>query len=258
MNRGSEGNIVSAVKPAKQKHLQSICWSESLLAVKVSTECSSVKELRHRLWSELPQNSPNSRRRLTSVILGRFFPDKKIKQLPRRVYMVYQEDAFLASVMGPLLLLVEPVLGVLFAERLLPLPPGAELAKDFFACYGREVSPTNAKNVAMHCASAAQSLGWSTRSRGMTYRTQQVVHPTGALLLFHYIYAPTPRSVELDQVLIEPVWKYLGFSQPDHVRAFFKNLERKGLIARYAHVDRLEQITTCYALSELLERKVRV
>jgi len=61
-----------------------------------------VKELRHRLWSELPQNSPNSRRRLTSVILGRFFPDKKIEQLPRRVCMAYQDDACLASVMGPL------------------------------------------------------------------------------------------------------------------------------------------------------------
>jgi len=159
---------------------------------------------------------------------------------------------------GSTLLLAEPVLGVLFAERLLPLPPGAELAKDFFACYGREVSPTNAKNVARYCADATRSLGWTMRSGGKTYRTQPVVHPTAALLLLHHVYAPTPRSVELAQVLAEPVWKYLGFFQPDDVRMFFKNLERKWLIARYAHVDRLEQITTRYALSELLERKVRV
>jgi hypothetical protein len=217
-----------------------------------------MKELRHRLWSELPQNSPNTRRRRTSVILGRFFPDNNIEQLPRRVCMAYQDDVLLASVMGPLLLLAEPVLGVLFAERLLPLPPGAELAKDFFACYGREVSPTNVKDVAKYCTNAVQSLGWTTRSHGKTYRTQQVVHPTAALLILHHVYALTPRSVDLVQVLTEPVWKYVGFSQPDHVRAFFKNLERKGLIARYAHVDRLEQITTRYALSELLERKVRV
>ena len=76
-----------------------------------------MKELRQRLWSELPQNSPNSRHRLTSVILGRFFPDKKIEQLPLRVCMAYQDDALLASVMGPLLLLAEPVLGVLFARK---------------------------------------------------------------------------------------------------------------------------------------------
>ena len=251
-------HTVSTATSGKRKHLQSIAWPESLLAVRVSTECSSVKELRHRLWSELPQNSPSSRHRLTSVILGRFFPDKKIEQLPLRVCMAYQDDALLASVMGPLLLLAEPVLGVLFAERLLPLPPGAELAKDFFACYGREVSPTNAKNVARYCTNAAQSLGWTTRSHSTTYRTQQVMHPTAALLILHHVYAPMSRSVALDQVLAEPVWKYLGFSQPDDVRTFFKNLERKGLIARYAHVDRLEQITTRYALSELIERKVRV
>ena len=85
-----------------------------------------------------------------------------------------------------------------------------------------------------------------------------MVHLTSALLIFHHVYAPTPRSVELDQVFAEQVWKYLGFSQPDEVRAFFKNLERKGLIARYAHVDRLEQVTTRYTLYELLERRVRV
>jgi hypothetical protein len=160
--------------------------------------------------------------------------------------------------MGPLLLLDEPVLGVLFAERLWPLPPGAELVKDFFACYGKEVSLTNVKSIATYCADAARSLGWTTRSRSKTYRTHQMVQPTSALLIFHHVYAPTPRSVEIDQVLAEPVWKYLGFSQPDQVRAFFKNLECKGLIARYAHVDRLEQVTTRYTLYELLERRVRV
>jgi len=73
-----------------------------------------------------------------------------------RVCMAYQDDALLASVMGSLLFLSEPVLGVLFAEPLLQLPPGAGLAKDFFACYGREVSSTNAKNVARYCTNAAQ------------------------------------------------------------------------------------------------------
>ena len=258
MNRSSEDRVVFTAKSRKQKHLQRISWSESLLAVRLSTECSSIKQLRHRLWSELPQNSLNTRRRHTSTILARFFPDKSIEQLPRCVCLAYQDEALLASIMGPLLLLAEPVLGVLFAERLWSSPPGVELAKDFFACYGKEVSPTNVKNIAAYCTDAARSLGWITRSRSKTYRTHQMVHLTSALLIFHHVYAPTPRSVELDQVFAEPVWKYLGFSQQDEVRAFCKNLEWKGLIARYAHVDRLEQVTTRYTLHELLERRVRV
>jgi hypothetical protein len=76
LNWSSEGGIVSTAKSRKQKHLQRISWSESLLVVRLSTECSSIKELRHRLWSDLPQNSLNTRRRCASTILARFFPDK--------------------------------------------------------------------------------------------------------------------------------------------------------------------------------------
>jgi hypothetical protein len=64
--------------------------------------------------------------------------------------------------------------------------------------------------------------------------------------------------VDLGQVLAEPVWKYLSFSKPDQLKTFFKEMERKGLISRYAQVDRLEQVTTRYSLNELLERKARV
>ena len=125
--------IVSTATPGKRKHLQSIAWPESLLAVRVSTECSSMKEMRQRLCVRTPAEFPQ----LTSPpyicdpgkILSK---TNKIEQLPLRVCMAYRDDALLASVMGPLLLLAEPVLGVLFAERLLLLPPGAELAKDFF------------------------------------------------------------------------------------------------------------------------------
>jgi hypothetical protein len=217
-----------------------------------------LKELRDKLSSELPQNSINTRRRYTSTILGRFFPAKNLQQLPRCAYLAYQDESLLANMMGSLLLLAEPVLGVLFAERLWSLPPGVELVKDFFTRYGKEVSPTNAKHLATYCAEAAQSLGWTMRSSRKTYRIQPMVHPTSALLILHYVYAPTPRSVELGQVLAEPVWKYLGFPQPEQVREFFKNLERKGLIARYTHVDRLEQVTTRYTLNELLDCRVYV
>jgi hypothetical protein len=37
-----------------------------------------------------------------------------------------------------------------------------------------------------------------------------------------------------------------------------RKLERRGLISRYAIVDRLEQVTTRFSLDALIERKVRV
>jgi hypothetical protein len=101
-------------------------------------------------------------------------------------------------------------------------------------------------------------LGWTSRHSGKTYRAQYGVDSTAALLVFHYVYASTPRIVEMEQLLAEPVWKYLGFCKPEQVKTFFKELERKRLISRYAHVDRLEQATTRFSLDELLERRVRV
>jgi hypothetical protein len=81
---------------------------------------------------------------------------------------------------------------------------------------------------------------------------------TAALLIFHSRYAPTPRVIDLKFLLTEPIWKYLGFSHEDAVRQFMRKLERRGLLSRYATVDRLEQVTTKYPLAPLLQRKVRV
>jgi len=53
------GHVVHTVRRKEQRHLQDILWAESLQAVRISIECSSVEELTHRLWSELPQNSLN-------------------------------------------------------------------------------------------------------------------------------------------------------------------------------------------------------
>jgi hypothetical protein len=90
------------------------------------------------------------------------------------------------------------------------------------------------------------------------YIVQQVSNETASLLIFHHRYAPTPRVIDLKFLLREPTWKYLGFSSEDAVRGFMRNLERRGLIGRYATVDRLEQVTTRYPLESLIERKVRL
>ncbi|HXH08412.1 MAG TPA: hypothetical protein VNP04_01355 [Alphaproteobacteria bacterium] len=87
---------------------------------------------------------------------------------------------------------------------------------------------------------------------------QQIPNETATLLIFHHRYAPTPRVIDLKFLLTEPIWKYLGFSHEDAARHFMRKLERRGLVSRYATVDRLEQVTTKYPLASLLKRKVRV
>jgi hypothetical protein len=65
-NRGVPRN--RSVKTNGERYLQDILWKESLLAVKVSTECQTVEELISRLQEKLPQNSAVTRQRNTSTV----------------------------------------------------------------------------------------------------------------------------------------------------------------------------------------------
>lgn len=217
-----------------------------------------MSELASRLREDLPQNSAATRQRNTSIILGRFFPTDALDQLPRRVLRAYDDEALLAAVMQALLLEAEPLVGRLIAERICKLSPGTELPKDFFTQYTQEALGKKDPNVSHRCCTAARVLGWIAVEKKRGYIAQQISHETAALLLFHHRYAPTPRGIDLKQLLSEPTWRYLGFNSEDTVRGFMRKLERRGLVGRYAVVDRLEQVTTRYPLKSLLERKVRV
>lgn len=249
---------VRPVKPHGERYLQDCLWKESLLAIKVSLGCQSVAELIVRLREHLPQNSAETRERNASIILSRFFPTSEIDQLPRRILRAYDDETLLAAVMRVLFLEAEPLVGQLVTERLFPLPPGTALAKDFFSAYAQEATGRRDRHIASRCKAAVRALGWIIEEKRRCYVAQQAVNETAALLLFHYHYAPTPRVIDMKLLFAEPVSKYLGFGSEDAVRELMRKLERRGLVSRYAIVDRLEQVTTRYSLDSLLERKIRV
>lgn len=247
---------VEVNKARKPKIPQSILWEESLQAVRLSLGCSTKSELTARLREEFSQNSATTRARNASTVLSRFFPAQEIDQLPRRVLRLYGNEKLLADVLTVLLPMSEPVIGQLIADRLFPIEPGSELPSNFFTSYGQEVYSKNAKDIASRCSGAARVMGWVSRQSGKSYRLYRSVNQTAALILIHELYAPTPRIVELGQILSEPVWKYLGFQDAEQVRGFCRLMEQKQLIARYVQVDRLDQITTRYSVMELMERKM--
>jgi hypothetical protein len=121
-----------SVKRDGKRYLQDILWQESFLAVQVALGYQTVTELIARLQEKLPQNSLVTRRRNTSIILGRFFPTDDLDQLPRRVFQAYDDKPLLAAVMRVLFLESEPLVGELVAGRLHGLSAGSLLPRDFF------------------------------------------------------------------------------------------------------------------------------
>jgi hypothetical protein len=254
----AESPRAPSVKRDGKRYLQDILWQDSLLAVKVSLDCRTVPELIARLQEKLPQNSAVTRRRNTNTILRRFFPTNDVDQLPRRVFRAYDDETLLAAVMRVIFLEAEPLVGELVAEHLHGLPAGSLLPKDFFMRYSQEILGKKETHVSYRCCTAARVLGWTIVEQKKSYVAQQIPNETAALLIFHYRYAPIPRVIDMKFLLTEPTWKHLGFGHEDAVRQFMRKLERRGLVSRYATVDRLEQVTTKYPLASLLERKVRV
>jgi hypothetical protein len=78
---------------------------------------------------------------------------------------------------------------------------------------------------------------------------------TAFLLLLHHHFAKEPATVPVGDVLAHPFWRYLGGREEAEVRTALTLGAAKDLLGRYAVVDHLEQVTTRFSMTELLDRQ---
>ena len=245
---------------AVKKTISDLRFQEAILAVKESTNCQDLKELQSRLIGAFRQNSQETRLRYARFVVHWFFPDG-IDGIARRTWAAYQDDKILADILRYLYLEREPVVGACVAECLFPLEigmrvPGLVFDRFLNAYFGDE--PT--KKTSQRLKSNLKLLGILERSRG---EDDRLVSPspskTSVLILIHQIFSPAePRTIELQNLLANPFWKYLGFKSEDEVRRIMREADAAGLIGKYVVADQLEQITTCLTIDELLAKKARL
>jgi hypothetical protein len=103
-------------------------------------------------------------------------------------------------------------------------------------------------------------LGFLDRSPTKGDRLKRIqLNKTSFIVVFHSIFSPAgPRTIEIQQILQHPFWKYLGLKSEQSVRAILREAEASGLLGKYVAADQLEQVTTCFSLSEILNRRVRL
>jgi len=230
--------------------LQIFPWAASVAAVKNSKNYTDFDTFYHELPDSLPQNSPQTRRRVSSLIARRYFPAHTLLDLPARVWSAYHRDDVLLDIMRVMTLDAEPVIARFIMEHVLVLSPGDPFhvasARDFItSTYGGFKQDSNKRLL-----TTAKELGF-VNHRGNTWFVQAIPRPDNAfLILLHARLAPTPRIVRLSDILDATFWRYLGLRTQDEVRAILRDAQAANLIARYAVVDELEQITTRYTLDE--------
>jgi hypothetical protein len=233
-------------------------WATCVEAVKRSASYSDFDAFQAELPDSLPQNSPETRRRITNLIVKWYFPNHSLSEIPTLVWRSYQRDDILTDVMRMMTLEAEPVIARFATEQVQVLTPGADfdlaLARDFItSAYGgfNAKAYDRLRTTSCHLGFLArQHTKWSVKA---------LPRPDNALMVvLHARFAPSPRIVRMADILSSPFWRYLGLRSPDEVRAILRDAEAAGLISRYVTVDELEQITTRYTLAEYLERALRL
>lgn len=242
------------------KAIQDALLAEGLQAVKLSVECQFVEQLQQVLLNKLGQNSLETRRRYSQSILKWFFPDG-IDGLLGRVWRVYGDEAIIHDLLRYSYLAQEPLMGACVAEALLPLENGLLIPASYFdkflTDFLRETPPEKTRE---RLKINLKKLGFLERAKGKPDRLAPVVpQKTSFVILLHHLFAPkSARTVELRNLFANPFWKYLGYKTEDAVRNLLREADATGLVGKYVVADQLEQLTTCFTLDGLLDKKVRL
>lgn len=234
--------------------LQHFPWQDSIWAVKAAIDFHSYDEFCEYLRHNLPLNSPESRKKYTSLITHRYFSDHSLANLQVQVWRHYRDEDILADVMRVATLEAEPVIANFVVEELLPRPPGTVLDSEVPRTFIERTFGEFNKKSYERLVSTARHLGFVGRYNRQVL-IEAIATPADAMLiLLHDRLAPTPRIVRLAEVLEGHWWRYLGLRSADAVRDVLRAGESAGLLARYAIVDELEQVTTRFSRNEYIEK----
>jgi DNA repair protein RadC len=244
----------------ERKTIQDVLIAEGLLALKTAHEATSPEQLQEILMKRLGQNSAETRRRYAQSILKWFFPDGLQGLLPR-AWRAYQDEAISTDLLRWSYLSQEPIIGRCVADALFPCENGLAMPATYFDKFLRdslgEPAPEKTRE---RLKINLKRIGFLERAKGKPDRLVPVVtQKTSLLILVHHLFAAKAvRTVELRNLFTNPFWKFLGYKSEDAVKAALREADAKGLIGKYVVADQLEQVTTCFTLDELLERKARL
>lgn len=232
------------------------CWKESIFGIKSSIRFSSFENFKKSLVENLPQNSANTRKRYTSYILTRFFPNQSLEQLSTMVWRSYHDENILEDIMRFEFLKRERLVGFFVERKLSAFAPGNLIPKEVFLDYLIEIYGEAKPKVVSRLTEILRSLGYLGYNKGKYFIPSVIPNKTSFLIILHYLFAKTIQTVALKDIEENPFWKYLRIPNLQIIRQILKEASANNLISKYIIADQLEQITTKYSLKEFIERKL--
>jgi hypothetical protein len=238
--------------------IQVLPWPQAIQAVKDSILFDSFAAFRTQMEDALPYNSALTRERYAQTIIKYFFPDASLDSLPRRAWESYRDDGLLEDLMRYQFLEQEPTVAQFVVDHLIQMAPGSVLSHEVREDFIQHVDPKGRRKMVQRLGKTIRRLGFVVRDRRQDVVAQLTPSKTGFLILLHYLFAPTPRIVTLNEILADPFWRYLGLREAEAIRRMLHEASACDLIARYATIDQLEQITTRYPLDQWFEGRLEL
>lgn len=238
--------------------IQELPWIPVVEAIKDSINFGDFATFRAHLEENLPYNSAATRERYARTIIKYFFPNGSLGGLPERIWRAYHNDQLLEDLMRYQFLAQEPTVSQFVVAHLNPMTPGSVLEQGLMKDFIEKVDPKGRPKMVQRLGKVIRRIGFVVRERQQDVVVQLRPAKTSLLILIHHLFAPTPRIVTLRDILADPFWQYLGFRQEETIRRALHEANARGLIASYATIDQLEQITTRYTLDEWLEARLQL
>ena len=247
-----------ASKRTKLSMMKPLLWKDSIYAVKLSAEFSDFKAFRSELERALPQNSSAIRVRYTQMIIRWFFPTHSIDNLLTKVWTFYKDESLLREIMRYQYLTIEPVVCEFVIQHVLTRPPGTMLKIDYLKDFLMKKYGVVKKHPLTALSSAIRYIGLASHGKNGIVISEISMPKTSLLILTHHIFAPTPRTVTMKEILSNCFWQCLGIRDSENVKKILHEADANGIITKYIVADQLEQITTRYSSDEFVQRKIRL
>jgi hypothetical protein len=241
---------------AKPSSIQSVAWETGLVAIRESIEFTDFESFRLHLFQNMRQNSEGVRKRYTSLILLRLFPERNLQGLNTKAWNAYRDEKILEDIARLTTLEAEPVIAKFVLEHIFALSPGSIIENTTIQDYISSEFGSFKNDSYRRLRSALIHMSFITAlPKGVI--VQPIPLPDNAFLIaLHAKLALTPRIVRITDIIEATFWNLLGIRDVATIRTILQDAYSKGVIAKYAVIDQLEQITTKYSYDEYLKNRI--
>lgn len=230
-------------------------WKETLEVIQRLSEQSNERVTPSLISELLNFNSEETRERYGAYIYKRLFGANKLYgEVMLKVVRSGVKASVVESLWRSMYFRIEPVIGKTFLDILWPREPGSVITRGEIKNYVQGSWRTFGSKIMERTILCLKQAGVIR-----AYEKDFVVSGFGNLeeplmIMLHLIFVLETPAVTISMVTIEEnnFWKFLGYRNLDHVRIALRKAELDGLLARYAIVDHIEQITTKYSLSTFI------